>query len=61
MQRSEGEIIIEAMVEVRKICSLGMKARAEAGIKVRQPIQSIKIKNSRLLELFKELEELEIK
>ena len=60
LNKSESGIILECMDEVRRICALGNKARAEAGIKTRQPLKSIRIKSSRLLELFKELEELEI-
>jgi len=39
------EKIIEEMEEVRKIVSLGLEARAKAGIKVRQPLASLKIKS----------------
>jgi len=37
--------IIEEMEEVRKIVSLGLEARAKAGIKVRQPLALLKIQN----------------
>lgn len=40
--------IIEQMDLVRKICELGHKLRAKAGIKVRQPLASLKIKNQML-------------
>jgi len=33
------------MAEIRKIASLALEARAAAGIKVRQPLQKLKIKN----------------
>jgi len=37
--------ILEAMVEVRKIVSLGLEARSKSLIKVRQPLQKLKFKN----------------
>lgn len=40
-----GEKLIEEMEEVRKIVSLGLEARAKSGIKVRQPLASLKIKS----------------
>ena len=39
------ESLMEEMEEVRKIVSLGLEARAKAGIKVRQPLASLKIKS----------------
>ena len=39
------EKIMEDMDEVRKIVSLGLEARAKAGLKVRQPLASLKIKS----------------
>ncbi|KKT20910.1 MAG: Isoleucine-tRNA ligase [Parcubacteria group bacterium GW2011_GWB1_43_8] len=42
------ESLIEEMEEVRKIVSLGLEARAKAGIKVRQPLQSLKVKSQKL-------------
>ena len=35
------------MDEVRRIVSLGLEVRASAGIKVRQPLASLKIKNQK--------------
>lgn len=50
------KLLLKAMEEVRRICALGHKARADAGIKLRQPLKSIKIKSQKLLELIKKLE-----
>ena len=44
MSDSEEKIIMD-MVEVRKIVTLGLEARSKANIKVRQPLQKLKIKN----------------
>ncbi len=41
------ETILTEMVEVRRIVSLALEARAKEGIKVRQPIASLKIKNQK--------------
>lgn len=41
-----GEKLLEDMEEVRRIVSLGLEARAKAGIKVRQPLASLKIKSN---------------
>jgi len=38
----------EQMQQVRNICSLGLQKRAEAGIRVRQPLAELKIKNQKL-------------
>ncbi len=54
--------LLEDMIEVRRIVSLGLEARAKAGIKVRQPLARLKIKkmsleiknNSQLLDLIKD-------
>jgi isoleucyl-tRNA synthetase len=43
-----GEKLEAEMQEVRNICSLGLQARAEKGIKVRQPLQELKIKSQKL-------------
>jgi isoleucyl-tRNA synthetase len=40
--------LIEGMKEARKFASLGLEARAKAGIKVRQPLAALRIKNSEL-------------
>jgi isoleucyl-tRNA synthetase len=42
--------IIENMKDVRLIVSIGLEARAKAGFKVRQPLQSIKVKSQKLKE-----------
>ena len=41
------EKIIEDMDEVRRLVSLGLEARSAVGIKVRQPLQRLKIKKSK--------------
>ena len=57
---SEREMILEGMAEVRKIVSLGLEARATAGIKVRQPLKELKVQSLKskgkdeLLELIKD-------
>ena len=43
--KMKNEKLLEEMEEVRKIVSLGLEARAKAGIKVRQPLASLKIKS----------------
>ena len=45
--RGTSDILAE-MSEVRKIVSLALEARAKAGIKVRQPLRELKIKNEEL-------------
>jgi len=40
--------ILEEMEEVRRVVSLGLEARASIGIKVRQPLQELRIKNQEL-------------
>lgn len=39
--------ILEDMQEIRKIVSLGLEARSSVNIKVRQPLQTLKIKNNK--------------
>jgi len=53
----------EKMEKVREICSLALQKRAEAGIKVRQPLQQLTINNKQLTEEFLELikEEVNVK
>ncbi|MDP3902076.1 MAG: class I tRNA ligase family protein [bacterium] len=45
--KTENEKILEEMGEVRRLVSLGLEARSAAGIKVRQPLQKLKIKKSK--------------
>jgi len=45
---SHKQEILNDMEEVRKIVSFGLEARSRAGIKVRQPLSSLKIKNKGL-------------
>lgn len=46
--RSHGDIkILEDMAEVRRIVSVALEARASAGIKVRQPLGKLTVKNSK--------------
>ena len=42
------EAVLGAMLDVRHAVTLALKARAEAGIKVRQPLARLTIKNARL-------------
>jgi isoleucyl-tRNA synthetase len=44
----EEEKILEEMENARKIVSLALEERAKAGIKIRQPLKSLKIKNLKL-------------
>jgi len=49
------ESLIEEMEEVRKIVSLGLEARAKAGIKVRQPLKKLKVKSYKVHKVKKEM------
>ncbi|MBU4536427.1 class I tRNA ligase family protein [Patescibacteria group bacterium] len=49
--------ILEEMKEVRDVISLGLEIRAKEGIKVRQPLNELKIKNEKL-KMKKDLSEL---
>src|SRR3989339_47994 len=49
------ESLIEEMDEVRKIVSLGLEARAKAGIKVRQPLKKLKVKSYKVHKVKKEM------
>ena len=40
--------LLKNMEEVKKICSLGLEARQKDGIKVRQPLQKLKVKSLKL-------------
>ena len=46
-QRAKSKSLIEGMAEIRKISSLALAKRAEIGIKVRQPLAELKVKNLR--------------
>ncbi|MEI6580724.1 MAG: class I tRNA ligase family protein [bacterium] len=62
-EKFELENIIEEMEKVRKIVSLGLEARQKAGIKVRQPLSKIEVKDYKLSEEYTELikDELNVK
>ncbi len=55
--------ILEAMDETRRITSLALEARSKANIKVRQPLNVLRIKNNKLEEEFLDLirDELNVK
>jgi isoleucyl-tRNA synthetase len=55
------EKLTENMVDVRRFASLGLEARAKSGIRVRQPLASLKIKNPRLRQGFGGQEKSKIK
>ncbi len=42
------QAILADMAEVRRVVSLALEARAKAGIKVRQPLQELKVKSGKL-------------
>ncbi|MBI3114720.1 MAG: class I tRNA ligase family protein, partial [Candidatus Harrisonbacteria bacterium] len=42
------DALLAAMDEVRRLASIGLAKRAEAGIKVRQPLQKLKVKSEKL-------------
>ena len=44
---SDNQNLLEDMAEARKIVALGLEERAKAGVKVRQPLASLKIKNQK--------------
>ena len=46
--RGKPEEIINNMQEVRKVVSLALEKRMSAGIKVRQPLNELRIKNYEL-------------
>lgn len=43
------EVLLTEMSDLRKIVSLGLEARASAGLKVRQPLASLKIKDQKFI------------
>jgi isoleucyl-tRNA synthetase len=47
--------VIENMEQVRKIVSLGLESRQKAGIKVRQPLGQLKVKNLKLSDEYLDL------
>jgi isoleucyl-tRNA synthetase len=47
---NEERELISSMIETRKIVSFGLEARAKLGIKVRQPLLSVKIKSQIILQ-----------
>ncbi len=49
------EKILDEMESVRKIVTLGLEARSRANIKIRQPLQQLKIKNIKLAKEYFEL------
>lgn len=45
---SSSDKLVENMEEVRRIVSLGLEARSKSNIKIRQPLQELRIKNNEL-------------
>jgi isoleucyl-tRNA synthetase len=62
-QGNESSKLISDMQETRRIVSIALEARSRANIKVRQPLQELRIKNADLKDEFKEIirEELNVK
>ena len=60
--RQAGDIIKD-MQEVRRLVSLALEARSKTGMKIRQPLSELRIKNNELKEGFKEIigDELNVK
>jgi len=60
---SVDEDLLREMSEVRKIVELGLAARDEAGIKVRQPLSKLQIRNYKLADIYESLilDELNVK
>ncbi len=48
IKNKNSKLLLEQMVEVRRLAALGLAARAVAGIKVRQPLQKLKVKSGKL-------------
>lgn len=57
------EYILQDMQHVRNVIELGLAKRAELGIKIRQPLQSLKVKNFKVKQEFEKLllDELNVK
>ena len=47
--KTQNSKLLEEMAEIRRMASLGLAKRLEAGIKVRQPLSELKIKNPELI------------
>lgn len=55
VRKSQNLNLLKAMTEIRRITSLALAQREKAGIKVRQPLASLRIKNKELRIMNKEL------